>query len=452
VKSPSDLGLLRRKLSEKAPTSELLHSATRELLPVVGVPSLNYFYPIYVRSAHGSRVVDMDGNEYIDLAMGYGLHILGHAPDAAITALKEVAGRGLQFALHNPYQEPLARLIAEAFPSNEMVLFCSSGTEATMHMIRAARAFTGKSKIAVFEGGYHGVHDYVLVMETLDSPVDAPQFVARSSGIPQETLSTMKMLPYWNDVALEQIRSMRHELAAVLIEPVQSRNPQTEQGPWLKALRQVCSDSDVLLLFDEVITGFRLGFGGGQQLFGVGADLVAYGKIIGGGLPIGALAGRSDIMALFAPRANGPDVWSAGTGSGNPISMATGTAVLTQLRSHPEAYDLLREQSHRLANELNAAFADNTVKARVQLADSMLALRLRPRPELRTARDAALDPSLADARGALQLKLLDRGVILPGLHQIYLSMAHTEQDVDNVIVALVEALVEVQAEGFMGDA
>jgi glutamate-1-semialdehyde 2,1-aminomutase len=287
-----DLSRLQRRLAEKAPTSALQHAAARELIPAVAPGVLNFGHPIYVRSAKGARVVDVDGNEYIDLTMGFGPHLLGHAPDVAIAALLESAARGFQFALHHPYQLPLARLISDAAPSNEMVLFCDSGTLATMHAIRAARAFTGKSKIAVFEGGYHGVHDYVLVRETPDSSVDAPEFVPKSAGVPQETLSTVTMLPYWNDVALGMIRSMRDELAVVLVEPVQGPNPQTAQGPWLRALREVCTESGVLLMFDEVVTGFRLGFGGGQQMFGVSADLVTYGKVIGGGLPIGAIAGR----------------------------------------------------------------------------------------------------------------------------------------------------------------
>jgi glutamate-1-semialdehyde 2,1-aminomutase len=449
--SHPDLDRLHRLVYQKAPNSALLHSAARKLLPIVASPTLDVLHPIYIKSAKGARVVDVDGNEYIDLTMGYGPHILGHAPDLVLAALVEASARGLQFALHSPGKEPLARLIADAFPANEMVLFCNSGTEAVMHAIRAARAFTGKSKIALFEGGFHGQSDYVLVRARAGSSADAPELVPRSSGVPQETLSTVVMLPYWNDLALDQIRSRRNELAAVLVEPVQGENPQTEQGPWLQQLRRVCTDSGVLLLFDELITGFRLGYGGGQQFFGLSADLVTYGKVIGGGLPIGAVAGRRDIMEMFAPRAKGATVASAGTFSGNPMSMATGAAVLAHLRSHPEAYSYLREQSHRLGNELNRFFANSSLEARIQFADSILFLRLRPRPVMRTALEAALDPALADAYSALELKLLDRGVILPGYggHQFYLSTAHTEQDVDYVIGAIEEALVEVRAEGFM---
>lgn len=444
-----ELADLHRKLSTKTPTSDLMHSSSRELLAAVAVGTLNLLHPIYIRTAKGSRVIDVDGNEYIDLVMGFSPHILGHAPDVAIAALQDAAVRGFQWALHSPYVEPLAQLVADAYPSNEMVVFCNSGTEATMHSVRVARAFTRKSKIAVFEGGYHGNHDYVMVGAIQASPKDAPEFAPRGHGIPREVLSTVMMLPYWNDAAFDQIRDKRDELAAVIVEPVQGLNPQTKQGAWLKALRDVCSDCDVLLIFDEVITGFRLGYGGGQQLFGVPADLVTYGKVIGGGLPCGAIAGRRDIMELYRPRADGTTVYTAGTFNANPITTATGVAVLSHLRAHPEAYDYLRRQSSRMASELNQYFVDNGLHFQIQHADSILFLRFRPPSSMRTAREAALDPSLNEACDAFHLKLFDRGVISPRDHQFFLSTAHTERDVDEVIAAFREALFEVQAEGYM---
>jgi glutamate-1-semialdehyde-2,1-aminomutase len=445
-----DLQRIHDQVSQKAPTSAALHSVARELMPVVASPLLDGLHPIYVQSGAGSRLVDVDGNEYIDLTMGWGPHLLGHAPEVAVTALNDAAAHGMQFALHSPGKEPLARLVVDAFSANEMVLFCNSGTEATMHAIRLARAFTGKTTIAIFEGGYHGVHDYVLVKAVGDSRSDTPGFVPRSRGVPAQTLSTVRMLPYWSDLALDMIHDMRGELAAVLIEPVQGENPQTDQGPWLEKLREACTDAGVVLIFDELITGFRLGFGGGQELFGVPADIVTYGKVLGGGLPMGAIAGRREIMELFASRPGGAAVSSAGTFSGNPLSMATGAAVVGHLRAHPEVYSYLRKQSHRLATSLNVFFAANHLEARVQFADSILFLRLRPRPVMRTTSDAALDPGLAAAYDALQLKLLLRGVILAGSggHQFYLSTAHSEQDVDEVIDAISKSLLEVRAEGY----
>ncbi len=451
MKTKGDLSRLHRQVTEKAPTSAALHGTARELMPIVASPTLDVLHPIYIRSGKGSRLVDVDGNEYIDLTMGYGPHLLGHAPEVAVAAVNSVASSGLQFALHSPGKEPLARLVTNAHSGNEMVLFCNSGTEATMHAIRVARAFTHKSKIAIFEGGYHGVHDYVLVKAGPGSTLDEPRYVPRSLGIPNETLSTVTMLPYWSDVAIDRIRAMRHELAAVLIEPVQGQNPQTEQGEWLAKLRLVCSESNVMLVFDELITGFRLAFGGGQEYFQIAADLVTYGKILGGGLPVGAIAGRRDVMEMFAPRADGAAVSSAGTFSGNPMTMATGTAVLGYLRSHPEVYSYLNHEGKRLASNLNRFFVSNGVEAAVQVAESVLFLRLRPRPRMRTAMEAALEPAVAEAYDALQLKLLLRGVILPGYggHQFYLSAAHTTEDIDFVANAIGQSMLEVRDEGFM---
>jgi glutamate-1-semialdehyde 2,1-aminomutase len=446
-----DLDRLHRQVTDKAPTSAVLHASAMELMPIVASPTLDVLHPIYIESGKGSRLRDVDGNEYIDLAMGYGPHLLGHAPDVALAAIEEVASKGLQFALHSPGKEPLARLVADAYPANEMVLFCNSGTEATMHAIRAARAFTGKTKVALFEGGYHGVHDYVLVKADPTGSLSEPTFIPRSLGVPAQTLSTLEMLPYWNDLAFDRILSMNNELAAVLVEPVQGQNPQTGHGEWLKRLRQVCSQANVLLIFDEVVTGFRLGYGGGQQFMGVPADLVAYGKIMGGGLPIGAIAGRRDVMVLFGSRPSGAAVSSAGTFSGNPMTVATGTAMLRYLRSHAEVYDYLHNQGNRLASELNRFFIANGLEAVIQSADSILFLRLRPKPAMRTVMEASLDPSLAKAYDAIQLKLLLRGVILPGYggHQFYLSAAHAEADIDEVIAAMGQSVLEVRDEGFM---
>lgn len=436
-------------LTDKTAGSGREHDASSALLPMVATGTLKVPYPIYVRSAQGARIVDVDGNEYIDLTMGFGPHILGHAPPEVVEAVSEAAGGGLQFALHSPYQRPLAELIAAAAPGNERVLFCNSGTEATMHAIRLARAVSGRERIAVFEGSYHGAHDYAMVAADRDSPFDAPTFSARGAGVTRAALSTVVMLPYWSDAAFEMIRSQAGELAVVLIEPVQGSNPQTGQGEWLRQLREVCDEAGVLLLIDEVLTGFRLGFGGAQERFGIRGDLVTYGKVIGGGLPVGAVAGRADVMQRFS--LDVPDreqVFSTGTFSGNPLSMAAGTAVLSRLQAEPGIYEHLARQSHRLAGELNAFSAERDLPARVDLADSILFLRLsRRRDPPRTAREAELDPAAAAAYDAFQLRLLDHGVILPGNHQFHLSAAHTEADVDTVIEVCRQALTEVEREG-----
>ena len=437
----------RQRLLDRTRGSAAAHAAAAGLLPVVATGTLSVPYPIYVSSASGSRVTDVDGNEFIDLTMGFGPHILGHASPEVVAAVREAAARGLQFALHSPYQEPLARLVAAAHPGNEMVLFCNSGTEATMHAMRLARAFTGRSQVAVFEGSYHGAHDYAMVVADPESPPTAPVAVGRGGGVTEAAVSTMTMLPYWSEEALETIRARGEELALVAVEAVQGSNPLTAHREWLHELRRACTDAGVLLLVDEVLTGFRLGYGGAQESFGVTGDLVTYGKVAGGGMPIGVVAGRRELMELFAPGER--SVFSTGTFSGNPVTMAAGVAVLERLRSHSEDYEYLEAESGRLADGFNEFCRDRGLPAQIQRAGSILFLRLQRAPaELRSVRDVARWTAPPEVHDSFQLKLLERGVILPGVHQFHLSTAHSEQDVDAVLGACREALTELHDEGW----
>lgn len=439
----------RQRLIERTTGSAECHRSAGEVLPMVATGTLNVPYPIYIESASGARVTDVDGNEFIDLTMGFGPHILGHAPPRVVAAVAEAAGRGLQFALHSPYQEPLARLIRDAHAGNERVLFCNSGTEATMHAMRLARAFSGRDRVAVFEGSYHGAHDYAMVTADPGSPVEAPQALPRGAGVTPEAVSTMLMLPYWSDTALAEIRARAGELALVAVEAVQGSNPQIEHAEWLRELRATCTEAGVLLLVDEVLTGFRLGFGGAQENFGLAADLVTYGKVAGGGMPIGVVAGRADVMELFAAGAGDRHVFSTGTFSGNPMTMAAGAAVLGHLRDHPEDYDYLERQSRRLVAGIEEFCRERGLPAQIQRAGSILFLRLqRQLVPLRLARDVAPATAPPEVHDSFQLKLLERGVILPGIHQFHLSTAHTEEDVDTVVAACCEALAELHDEGW----
>ena len=209
---------IRAELERKTPRSREALERSSEVLAQLALGTLPMSHPIYIRESKGSRVTDVDGNEYIDLAMGFGPHMLRHAPDVVVDAVKEAVERGTQWALHNPYQEKLARLLVEASPCAEKVVFCNSGTESTMYAIRAARAYTGKSKIAVFEGSYHGAHDSILGDLDPASPPDAPTFRPRGAGVPAETLQNVMMLPYRRDAAFDLIREHRDELALVLLE------------------------------------------------------------------------------------------------------------------------------------------------------------------------------------------------------------------------------------------
>ena len=451
---------IQAELEARTPTSRELDQSGREVLTTMAVGTLRLPYPIYIRESKGSRVIDVDGNEYIDLSLGFGPELLGHAPDIVVDAVRDAAGRGMHWALHNPYQEPVARLIVEACPCAEKVVFCNSGTESTMHAIRGARAYSGKTKIAIFDGCYHGAHDYVLATVDQDSPLDAPTFHSWGEGVPAETLSTVMMLPFARETAFDLIREHKDELAVVVVEPVQGAYPGLGHGDWLRELCAVCRDCKVLLHFDEVITGFRLAYGGAQEYFGVVPDLATYGKAMGGGMNIGAIAGRAEVMDVFGhqwePEFNEdgsrrPNAWSAGTFSGNPVSMAASKAVLTYLRDHPEAYTYLSRESNRLAHEVNSFCDEERIPAQVLVAESIMFLRIQE-GKVKTARDdegAEKLASMKEADDRFFTHLLHRGVVIPGVHQFHISTAHTPKDVDAVIEAFQESFLAVRGEGLL---
>ena len=446
---------IREQLEAKAPSSMRMHERSGEVLAQEVVDTITMAFPVYIREGKGSRVTDVDGNEYIDLTMGFGPHVLGHAPDVVIDALREAVGRGVQWGLHNPYQEPLARLIVEAVRCADKVMFCNSGTEASMYAIRAARAHSGKSKIAMFEGGFHGAHDYVLAKVDPGSATDAPSFYPMGDGIPRETQGNLMMLPYLSDVAFDLIRKHKDEIALVMVEPVQGSNPRLDQGDFLKGLREVCKEAGVLLLFDEVITGFRMAYGGAQEFFDIVPDMAIFGKAPGGGMAFGAVTGRADVMEVFTrqfdiyrdDQTGGASVFTAGTFSGNPMTMAAGRAQLTYLRDHQEVYKYMAEQGTRLADEVNRFCTAEEMPAHINSALSQFYMRIQPGSPIRTSRE--IDRSMKEADDALTLQLLNHGVVIPPLHTGFISAAHTPEDIDSVVDAMKQSLVEVRKEGLI---
>ena len=442
---------IQDELAERTPGSAEVARESGQVLAQQIVDTVVMGHPVYIGEAKGSRVTDVDGNEYIDLAMGWGPHVLGHAPEVVVEAVREAAPRGVQWGWPNPYQEPLARLITEAMPCAERVVFCNSGTEASMYAMRAARAHTGRSKIAMFEGGFNGAHDAVLAKVVPGSPDDSPQFYSMGQGIPSEAQSNLVMLPYLSDAALRTVRERADELAMVIIEPVQGSNPRIDQGPFLAELREACRESGVLLCFDEVITGFRLAYGGAQEYFGVVPDLAITGKVPGGGMPLGVIAGRADVMEVFSRQfdiyrdtgSGGPSIFTAGTFSGNPVSMSAGAAVLGHLRDHQEIYPYMEGQVGRIAREINEFCMREELPAHVAAAGSMFYVRVQPGGPIRTARDA--DPSLREADDMLPLLMEKRGVLMPALHLCFISAAHTPEDIDIVIDALRDSLAELRS-------
>ena len=422
--------------------SRELHERAQESIALEVVGTVDMPHPIYIAEGSGSHVVDVDGNEYVDLCMGFGPHLLGHAHPVIVSAVQEATSRGVQFGIHTPYQQALADLLLEASPAAEMVMFCNSGTEATMYGIRVARAHTGKALVAIFEGSYHGAHDTVLVSATQDSPRERPTVEAIGAGIPDATLNQVLLLPYRHEHAFDMIREHQDELAVVLIEPVQGANPTLDAADFLHDLREACDRARVLLLFDEVITGFRLAYGGAQEIFGVTPDLATYGKALGGGLPIGAVAGRADIMRRFdwpKHEVSPGQVFAGGTFGGNPLSMAAGTAAVNHLKANPDIYRTLEGHGRRLSNEIGGFCQDRHLPVQIMTAHSMVHLRFQHGPIV-TARD--VDRSLAAAEKEFYVRLLLEGVLIPADHLALTSAAHSDQDIDRVIASIQLALSE----------
>src|SRR4029450_1618765 len=328
-------------------SSELFHAAVKRIPGGVNSPVRAFRNvdgaPFFVKHAKGARIWDVDEKEYVDYVGSWGPAILGHAPKVAVDAVREIATRGLSFGIPNPLEVEMAELICDRMPSIEKVRMVNSGTEATMSCIRLARAFTGRDKIIKFDGCYHGHVDGLLVKTGSGALTHGRP---DSAGVPQAFADLTISLPFNNaDLVRKAFAEDKGEIAAIIVEPVPANaGLYLQSDDFLANLRNECTTNDALLIFDEVITGFRLARGGAQEIYGVKPDLTALGKVIGGGLPVGAFGGRAEIMDQLSP--DGP-VYQAGTLSGNPIAMAAGLAQLRELE-RIDGWKLLDESGAQL--------------------------------------------------------------------------------------------------------
>ncbi len=438
----------RDSLAARTPRSAEAKARGSKVLAMEVVQTVTMPHPIYIESAAGARVTDLDGNTYIDLTGGFGPLVLGHGPQSVKDALAEQLERGWHFGIHNARQAELAELLQEAGRCVDTVVFTNSGTEATMYAIRLGRAFTNRSKVALFDGSYHGVHDYALVKADSKSPRSRPATRVLGGGVPDVIKDeTVIMLPYRDPAAYDLIREHKDELAIVLIEPVQSSNPRLDTGDFLHGLLDVCRESNVLFLMDEVITGFRIQYGGCQEYYDISPDLGTFGKGLGGGLPIGAVGGRADVMNGFTGKDNASYIFSGGTFSGNPLTMAAGVAALSYMREHRDTlYPYLREQGNRFAEAVNGFCRDNAIPAQVMNAASMFHLIFQG-GEIGGSRDITSENRRAERQ--FYLHLMNHGVIVPGIHLAFFSAAHTPEDVDLVIDAFQASFLDVREDGLL---
>jgi glutamate-1-semialdehyde 2,1-aminomutase len=427
---------------ENKPMRDLLEKADRYLAGgCLGSFRMPDEVATVIRRGNGCRIYDTEGREYIDYVLGSGPLILGHAHPAVVEAVQRQVALGSTFYALN---EPIIRLaerIVEASPCGESIRFTSSGTEGTFSALRMARAFTGREKILKFEGGWHGAHDYAQQSTTPPKPTDGPLPVPDSHGIPKTVGQSVLVAPF-NDanVAEELIASYADDLAAVIVEPFQ-RALRPEPG-FLEAIRQASSTHGAILIFDEVVTGFRIAWGGAQERYGVVPDVAVYGKTISGGYPMAAVCGRADILSFADPRrkGNAPYAFVSGTTNGNPVSAAAGLATLDVLETDG-VYTRLYEIPARLRNGLEALGARAGLPLQV-LGEGPVLQPYFADIEIRNYADTLR----ADAGAAKQfgIEMIKRGIFFNPGSKIYFSLAHTEADIDRTLEAAEEALKRVE--------
>lgn len=385
--------------------------------------------PRVIARGQGARVYDVDGNSYLDYVASWGPLILGHAYPQVVAAVQEAASRGTSFGAPTAGEVELAQILLGAVPGLEMVRLVSSGTEACMSALRLARGATARSRVIKFEGCYHGHADSFLV--AAGSGV-LTQAIPGSPGVPPEIAGLTIPLPY-NDLerVAQALKQYPGEVAAIFVEPVAGNMGVAPPQPgFLEGLRRLCDQEGCLLVFDEVITGFRVDWGGAQAFYGIKPDLTCLGKIIGGGLPVGAYGGRRDLMAQMAPA--GP-VYQAGTLSGNPVAVAAGIATLEAL-DEPGAYDSLEAKGAWLARELAGAATRRGVQVTINRVGSMLTVFFTKGPVTRL--EEAKGADLAKFRSFFQ-GMLAEGVYLPPsqFEAFFISTAHTQEDLEYTVAA-----------------
>jgi len=390
--------------------------------------------PLFIKRGAGSRVFDEDGNEYIDYCMSWGPLILGHAESDVVSSVIEAAKNGTSFGTPNRYEVEIAEIVTQRFSSIEKIRFVSSGTEAVMSAVRLARGYTGKDKIIKFDGCYHGHVDYMLVaggsgLATFGTP--------DSAGVTKDNAKDTIVLPFNNlDMLEDALKKDHNNIAAVIMEPVPCNYGLIPPGEnYLPEARKLCDKYGVLLIFDEVITGFRLSESGAQGYFGVKPDITVLGKIIGGGLPAGAYGASKEIMSKIAPE--GP-VYQAGTLSGNPLAMSAGIATLKKLDQN--AYNLLNEKACRLRELLLPSLAKYAGKVLFLQLESIFAIYFTDKKIIRDVSD--VKQSDMNLFGRFHREMLGRGIYLsPSGYEVgFLSTAHSDEDIAETAQAVSESL------------
>jgi len=428
----------------KTEKSKKLFEEARRFTPGGVHSGIRFFkpYPIFIEKARGPRIYDVDGNEYVDYHLAFGPVILGHSHPQVVKAVRDQLEKGIIYGLSNELEMKVAKKIVQHVPSAQMVKFCNTGTEATYHAIRVARAFTGKNKVIKFEGAYHGWHDYVNISVGPSlreaGPKESPNSVPDSSGIPRNVVENTIILPFNNLSVVEKtIRKHEKEIAALITEPIMHGNScciVPKEG-YLKTLREICDRYNVLYIFDEVVTGFRHGLGGAQKIFGVTPDITAFAKAMANGFPVASVCGKKEIMAMFSPSG---EVDLGGTYNGNPISMVAALATIRELETQG-AYEHLFELGSLMRKRLREVIEKLNIRAQVVGFGSVFQI-LFTHKEIENYRDVLT--SNREKYEKFQRELMKRHIfIIPKANKrCHISTAHTIDDINVTIEAMEDSL------------
>jgi glutamate-1-semialdehyde 2,1-aminomutase len=447
------LNTYRGEIMAKSPKSLSIWQNNRTVMPA-GVGSLFRLadpFPMVVKRAKGARVWDADDNEYIDFMLGFSTMILGNAADEVQEAIMEALPRGTSYGQCHEHEYAFARLFCDMVPGVEKVTFCNSGTEATMYACRLARAATGRPLMAKFEGGYHGTHDLLAVslgrlspVPDVLGPIEDPKAIPESPGLAEGAWKDTIVLPYNHPAAFDKIRRHAPRLAGVIIEPVQgAAGTIPADREFLSELRRITQEIGTFLIFDEVITGFRLAPGGGQEFYGVIPDVSTFGKVAGGGLPFGAVGGTAEAMRLMEYDTEPGAILMAGTFNGNPLVTAAGTAVLRRLNSEPNLYARLNTMGERFRAEINQFAEDEDYPAIATGVGSMFWMHATRGP-VKSVRDAHKGDKFASP--ALRLLYRKNGLHISP-HHGFMSTAHTDEDITRLIEVHKTSMEELREQG-----
>ncbi|MGO9388410.1 MAG: glutamate-1-semialdehyde 2,1-aminomutase [Methanobacterium sp.] len=416
--------------------SEELFQIAKKFLPGgVDSPVRSYKpYPFFAERSEGPYIYDVDKNYYIDYCLAYGPLVLGHTHPDVMESVKEQLELGSAFGVPTEKEIELAKLVVNKIPCAEMVRFVNSGTEATMSAIRLARAYTGRKKIIKFEGSYHGAHDYVLV-KSGSGAMGLPD----SLGVPEETTSNTLVIPFNSREAVDSlIEKQSQEIAAIIVEPVMGNvGCIPPRDGYLKFLREVTAEHDIVLIFDEVITGFRVAEGGAQDYYNVIPDLVTLGKILGGGFPMGALVGKKELMEMLTPLGQ---VYQAGTFNGNPVSITAGLTTLKLLNHN--FYEELNHKGDYMRNGISDILEDNNLEFKIAGLSSMFQLYF-------TNKDVwnYMDAKSSDTKMFDQYfhNLLKEGVFIPPsqFECCFISLMHRESELDTTLEAMKQSIKKI---------